>query len=87
MQFGGAVPTDLSRYGKVLESVPPRVRIEVPRQQIPEVLAAMLARYSVEDVSVEDRPLEEVIAELFTTRDDDPADEAREAAEAVAEAG
>ncbi|HEX6986853.1 MAG TPA: ABC transporter ATP-binding protein, partial [Planctomycetaceae bacterium] len=86
VQFGGAVPTDLTRYGTVLESTPPRVRIEVPRQQIPEVLASLLARYTVEDVGVEDRPLEEVIAELFTTRDEEPAAEAREAAGAVAEA-
>ncbi len=85
IQFGGTVPTDLTRYGSVLESTPPRVKIEVPRQQIPEVLAALLSRHTVEDVGVEDRPLEEVIAELFTTRDEEPIEEAREAAGAVAE--
>jgi len=87
IQFGGTPPSDLARYGTVLESTPPRVRLEVPRQQIPEVLGALLAQYTVEDVSVEDRPLEEVIAELFTTRDEEPEEEARETAEAVAEAG
>lgn len=86
IQFGGVPPSDLARYGTVLESTPPRVRLEVPRQQIPEVLGALLAEYTVEDVSVEDRPLEEVIAELFTTRDEEPEEEARETAEAVAEA-
>ena len=86
IQFGGTPPSDLARFGTVLESTPPRVRLEVPRQQIPEVLGALLAKYTVEDVSVEDRPLEEVIAELFTTRDEEPEEEARETAEAVAEA-
>jgi ABC-2 type transport system ATP-binding protein len=84
--FAEAVPTDLTRYGTVLETVPPRAKIEVPRQQIPEVLSALLSRYSVEDVSVEDRPLEDVIADLFTTRDEDPSAEARDAAGAVAQA-
>ena len=86
IQFGGAFPTDLTRYGTVLASNQPRARIEVPRQQIPEVLAALLARHTVEDVSVEDRPLEEVIAELFTTRDDEPEIEARDNATTVAKA-
>ncbi|MBA3313684.1 MAG: ATP-binding cassette domain-containing protein [Planctomycetota bacterium] len=86
IQFGGTAPSDLARYGTVLESTPPRVRIEVPRQQIPEVLAALLAKHTVEDISVEDRPLEEVITELFTTPDEEPDGEARETAVTVAEA-
>ena len=87
IQFGGAVPTDLTRYGTVLDGRPPKVRLEVPRQQIPEVLAAMLARYIIEDVGVQDRPLEDVIAELFSTHEKDTAEEAREAAGAVAGSG
>ena len=70
VQFGGTMPTDLTRYGSVLEVTPPRAKIEVPRAQIPEVLASLLARHTVEDVGVQDRPLEEVIAELFTTREE-----------------
>ena len=31
------------------------------------MLTALLARYQIEDVSVQDRPLEEVIAELFAS--------------------
>ncbi len=44
IQFGGVPPSDLARYGTVLESTPPRVRLEVPRQQIPEVLGALPRR-------------------------------------------
>jgi len=84
LQFAESVPADLARYGNVIESKPPKARIEVPRQRIPEVLSSLLSRYAIEDVGVEDRPLEEVIAELFTTRGEDPADEAREAVAAVA---
>lgn len=71
LQFAGTdVPEDLDRYGKVLEQVPPRVKLEVPRQEIPKVLATLLDRYTIEDVGVQERPLEDVIAELFARTND-----------------
>jgi ABC-2 type transport system ATP-binding protein len=60
------VPSDLARYGEVLEEQTPKVKLRVARRAVPEVLAAILARSAVEDVSVEDPPLEEVIAEMFS---------------------
>jgi ABC-2 type transport system ATP-binding protein len=66
LQFAGSeIPDGLEAYGQVAEAHPPRVKLEVPRNQIPEVLTALLARYTIEDVSVQERPLEEVIAEMF----------------------
>jgi ABC-2 type transport system ATP-binding protein len=68
LQFvGSEVPRGLERFGTVVELSPPRVRLEVPRQKIPEILSALLSSYSIEDVGVQERPLEEVIAELFST--------------------
>jgi ABC-2 type transport system ATP-binding protein len=61
----GKLPGDLSHYGEVLEIVEPRVKLRVDRQQISQVLATVLANHTLEDVSVEDQPLEEVIAEVF----------------------
>jgi ABC-2 type transport system ATP-binding protein len=55
-----------TRYGALLEQQAPRVRIKVPREVVPEVLAAILANHQIEDVSVEDPPLEQVIADLFS---------------------
>ncbi len=67
LQFAGdQVPDDLARFGTVFDVHPPSAKIEVPRQKIPEVLSAVLSSYTVEDVSVLERPLEEVIAEMFT---------------------
>jgi ABC-2 type transport system ATP-binding protein len=60
------MPADLERFGRVFDVQPPRVKIEVDRTKIPEVLTQLLSRYSIEDVGVQDRPLEEVIAEAFT---------------------
>lgn len=67
LQFDGStIPADLDRFGTIFDARPPRVKLEVPRNQIPEILTAILSQYDVEDVSVQERPLEEVIAEMFT---------------------
>ena len=66
---GDQVPADLARYGEVLESIAPKARLRIRRDIVPEVLAAILANHAVEDVSVEDPPLEEVIAEMFSQVD------------------
>ena len=57
---------DWGRYGEVLDQQAPKVRIRVPRDVVAEVLAAILANHQIEDVSVEDPPLEQVIAQLFS---------------------
>lgn len=63
-------PADLSRFGTVLECTLPRAKIEVERSRIADVLGPLLANYRIEDVGVHDRPLEEVIAEMFAASDD-----------------
>jgi len=68
LEFSDAnVPSDLGRFGEVFETTASRARLRVPRTKVPELLAGVLAAYTnVEDVGVHDRPLEEVIAEMFT---------------------
>ena len=66
LQFAGTkLPEDLDRFGEVFESQPPRVKIRVPRNEVPKILNRLLDSYVIEDISVEDRPLEEAMAELF----------------------
>jgi ABC-2 type transport system ATP-binding protein len=67
LQFSDGVPEDLAQFGKVLDVTPPRAKLEVPRQKVSEVLAAVLGRYVIDDVSVQERPLEDVMAEMFQT--------------------
>lgn len=64
------MPDDLARYGEIIETQVPRVKLRVERQKVAAMLAAVLDRCDVEDVSVEDPPLEEVIAELFSQVDE-----------------
>lgn len=56
----------LDRFGQIVEDQPPRAKLRVERSALTRTLAAILAQYAVEDVVVEDPPLEEVIASLFT---------------------
>ena len=61
----GQTPAGLERYGELLSSEPPRIKLRLGRAAVPEVLAQILANHAVVDVSVEDPPVEEVIAEMF----------------------
>jgi ABC-2 type transport system ATP-binding protein len=67
LQFAGTeVPAGLEEFGSIVETQPPRVKLRVPKARVAETLAAVLSRHNVEDVGVQDRPLEEAIAEMFT---------------------
>ena len=66
LQFAeGHEPNTLDRFGELLDKNWPKVRIKVPRAEVPRVLAEMLKDNPIEDVVVEDPPLEDVIASLF----------------------
>ena len=70
LQFAdNSIPSDLGSFGRVFDVHPPRAKLEVDRTRIPEILSQLLSRYPIEDVGVQERPLEEVIAEVFTAKD------------------
>jgi ABC-2 type transport system ATP-binding protein len=63
---GEKPPGDLNRFGEIVEEQGPKVKLKVDRNGIGGALSTILAKHTVEDVSVEDPPLEEVIAEMFS---------------------
>ncbi len=65
LRFAEETPEGLERYGEVTRKEGPAVDIKVERNRIAEVLAAILDRSLVDDVSVQDPPLEQVIARVF----------------------
>lgn len=69
-------PTEsgLRALGELVSYEPPRARVRVDRSRVAEVLQRVLAAGQVVDVSVEDPPLEEIVAELFaeSSQSDDP---------------
>jgi viologen exporter family transport system ATP-binding protein len=58
-------PDNLERFGEVTRQEGPVVDLKVDRVQVPEVLAAILDQYTVIDMSVQDPPLDQVIAHVF----------------------
>src|SRR5581483_3993740 len=66
LQFeGDTSPPGLEQYGEVTTREGPVVQLRVERSQIAEVLAALLGRHTVVDMSVQDPPLDQVIARVF----------------------
>ena len=59
----------MERYGHVVSSDAPKVQLRIDRNLVPKVLAQILDQHAIEDVVVEDPPLEEVIADLFSRVD------------------
>lgn len=61
----GEVPGDLARFGEVERSTGGEAEIRVERARVAEVLGAILDRYRVADVAVQDPPLEQIITRVF----------------------
>jgi ABC-2 type transport system ATP-binding protein len=62
---GNETPAGLEQYGQVTKRDGPMAELTVERGRVSEVLAAMLNRYTLLDVSVQDPPLDQVIARVF----------------------
>jgi len=56
---------DLAGYGEVISVEGPTAELRIPRDRAPAATAEILSRVPVLDLSVEDPPIEEVIAEIF----------------------
>ncbi len=67
LQFADEQPvTGLSRFGEVVNDEYPKVQLRIPRSQVAETLSAMLDVGVIDDIAVEDPPLEELIADFFS---------------------
>jgi len=66
LQFDEDCPEDdWSRFGEVTRRAGPSLDLQVDRSRVSEVLAAILDRHTILDVSVQDPPLDQVIAHVF----------------------
>ena len=61
---GEETPTDLGRFGEYTSNGP-EAELKVDRARVAEVIAAILDRYTVIDLSVQDPPLDKMIARVF----------------------
>lgn len=65
VQVREAANVDPARYGEVASVEDGRVRLRVPKADTARVTAQLLAELPVEDLTVEDPPLEDVIEHVF----------------------
>jgi ABC-2 type transport system ATP-binding protein len=65
LHFADDAPADLGQYGEVTGRQGPVADLRVERTCVSEALAAILDRYTVVDMSVQDPPLDQVIARVF----------------------
>jgi ABC-2 type transport system ATP-binding protein len=62
----GQTEQGLERFGRMEKTILPKVSFRCERSEVSQVLSQILNQYRIADVAVEDPPLEEVIAKLFT---------------------
>ena len=65
LQFKETVPANLASFGTVTSSIGPAAELRVERNQIARVLNDVLDQFPVVDLSVQDPPLEQMIAQVF----------------------
>ncbi len=64
LHFSEEAPADLCRFGECLITGP-TAELKLDRAEVAGVLAAILDRYTIVDLSVQDPPLDRVIAQVF----------------------
>jgi ABC-2 type transport system ATP-binding protein len=62
---GESIPANLDAFGEVTGRDGPVAELKVERGRVAEVLSALLDRYELLDMSVQDPPLDQVIARVF----------------------
>jgi len=66
LQFAdGVVPEGLERFGEVTRREGPIADLNIDRTKIANILSAVLDKYQVVDMSVQDPPLDQMIARIF----------------------
>ncbi len=61
----GQMPERPEEFGEVVELTPPRLTLRIPREQVPSCVSHILDSYDVDDISIEDPSIEDVISALF----------------------
>jgi ABC-2 type transport system ATP-binding protein len=62
---GDSAPPGLERFGEVTSNGGPVADLKVDRHRVAEVLGTILDRFTIVDMSVQDPPLDQVIARVF----------------------
>jgi ABC-2 type transport system ATP-binding protein len=63
---------ELARFGEVLEKSLTQVRLKIPRDQIMSASRQLIGAMEIDDFTVEDLPIEDIIREVFAERHPQP---------------
>lgn len=61
----GVMPDRIEDLGEIIDLQPPNVSLRLPRESIAHEVGKLLSQYAIDDISVEEPPIEEVISRLF----------------------
>jgi ABC-2 type transport system ATP-binding protein len=64
-EFAAGAPDGLERFGEVTRREGPVAELSIDRGRVTEAIGAILDRYQVVDLSVQDPPLDQMIARIF----------------------
>jgi ABC-2 type transport system ATP-binding protein len=64
-----ALDAGLQGFGDVLEHTPSRIKLQVPRSRVLPVCRALLQRFPVADIDIEEVPIDDVVRNIFTSGD------------------
>jgi ABC-2 type transport system ATP-binding protein len=62
--------TELSQYGEVLSKDDGRVTLRVPKAKTSQVTAKLLSDLQVDDLTVEDAPVDDIIDQVFSQKEE-----------------
>lgn len=72
--FPDRVEDLVAGLGEVVESSRPRVSLRLPRAEVTAQAARLLTNFAIDDISVEDPPIEEVISRMYGEAREDEGD-------------
>jgi ABC-2 type transport system ATP-binding protein len=67
----GLGPCALASFGEILEQTPTEVRLKIPRDRIVAASRDLISALEVDDFTVEDVPIEDIIRVVFSERQDE----------------
>jgi ABC-2 type transport system ATP-binding protein len=68
ISFSASGTGDLVQYGELVRKEEGRVTLRVPKSETSQITARLLAEQQVDDLTVEDTPIDDVIEKIFTTK-------------------
>ncbi len=69
VEFLNGTPAGLEAFGEVVRHEPPRVTLRLTRESVAKRAGELLAKYPIQDLYVDDPPIEEIISHMYSQDD------------------